>query len=278
LIVCGHTKRKTDGALSLGGWLGQLGAVVALDTATIPESLDVPIEIDLPQIGCRIAPFIEILNSKFKIPTSTDQAPSSNLKSLVAPLIAPVNETADDKTREREADPPSRVWRVVPVAQRPRGPAWVVGKLTHEAIRRWRFPERGDFEVFLHPHALALGLTDPREIGATISEVRRLLERFQAHELYAEMNTAQRLHELPYTHQGDTGIIDVLYRVGETWRVVDFKTDDIRDEEKLREKIQEYREQMARYAAAVVAFIGTTPETQLCFLDVRGQVHVLRGD
>jgi ATP-dependent helicase/nuclease subunit A len=282
LIVCGHTKRKTDGTLSLGGWLGQLGKVVGLDTATIPESLNTPIEIELKSVGgackCVVTPVLEVGKSAPHSPTSNIQSPTSNPQSLVDPLIPQASETADDKTREREADPPSRVWRVVPVAQRPRGPAWVVGKLVHEAIRRWRFPDRSDFEVFLHPHALALGLTDPREISATIAEVRRLLARFQATELYAEMNAAQRLHELPYTHQNDNGILDVLYRMGETWHVVDFKTDEIRDEDKLKEKIAEYREQMARYADAVHKLIGVTPETQLCFLDVRGQVRVARGD
>ena len=49
---------------------------------------------------------------------------------------------------------------MVPTARRPRGPAWVVGRLTHEALRRWRFPDHADFNAFLFPHALSAGLID----------------------------------------------------------------------------------------------------------------------
>jgi ATP-dependent exoDNAse (exonuclease V) beta subunit len=136
--------------------------------------------------------------------------------------------------------------------------------------------------VFLYPHALATGLTDRREIAATISDARRLLERFQAHALYAEMNAAERFHEVPYTYRGaggdEIGVVDVLYRVGERWRVVDFKTDEIRDAARLDAKVAEYRAQIARYAAAVSALVGTMPETRLCFLDVHGEVRVALGD
>ena len=284
LMVCGTCKRKKEGTLTLGGWLGQLGAIVGLDTATIPESLDAPIEIELQaiggRIGCTVAPLAEsvIQKSKFKNQKSISESPISNLPSLVAPLIPQATAFADEKIREHDADPPSRIWRVVPIAQRPRGPAWVVGKLVHEALRRWRFPDRAEFETFLYPHALATGLTDPREITAAISEARRLVERFQAHELYAEMNNAERFHELPYTHQGDAGVIDVLYRASAMWRVVDFKTDEIRDEEKLQEKIEEYREQVMRYADAVSNLVSVKPQASLCFLDAFGTVRVVFYD
>ena len=197
-------------------------------------------------------------------------------------IVAPANEVIDEKTRARETEPPPRVWRVVPTAQRPRGPAWVVGKLTHEALRRWRFPDRADFEVFLHPHALAAGLVDPREINATVSEVRRLLERFRAHELYVEMDAVERFHEVPYTFQrngrGETGVIDVLYQVGGEWQIVDFKTDEIRDEARLSGKVSEYREQVARYEDAVRALVHAPARARLCFLDVRGTVRVAAGN
>jgi hypothetical protein len=86
------------------------------------------------------------------------------------------------------------VWRVVPRAQRPTGPAWVIGKLIHDALRRWRFPDREDFEPFLRPYALEAGLTDPRGISSTVGAARCLLARFQAHPLYPEMSVAERYH------------------------------------------------------------------------------------
>jgi ATP-dependent helicase/nuclease subunit A len=285
LLICGYCKRKRDGTLSSSGWLDQLGAQIGLDAATIPESLATPLEIGVNAVGgeitCTISPLIEIENKGRDLQRQPANHPSpiSNLQSLINPLIAPASERTDEKTRAREAEPPSRVWRVVPTAQRPEGPAWVVGKLAHQALRRWRFPDRSDFEAFLHPHALALGLVDPQEISATVSKVRRLLERFQAHALYAEMNRAERLHEVPYSFRRDTrvenGVIDTLYRVENAWRLVDFKTDEIRNEEILKKKIAEYGDQVARYAAAVHALVGATPETMLCFLDVRGEVRVV---
>jgi ATP-dependent helicase/nuclease subunit A len=291
LVIGGRTERKQNGTLSLAGWLEQLGAVVGLDTRTIPESLDAPVEIELNGVGgrvvCAIAPLIEIENrerppERSEIKAFDAQTPDSKLQFLVSAIVPSASELTDDKMRAREADPPPRVWRVVPTAQRPRGPAWVVGKLTHEALRRWRFPDRADFEVFLHPHALAAGLVDPREINATIYQVRRLLERFQAHALYAEMDAAERFHEMPYTLQhggrAESGVIDVLYRGGDVWQLVDFKTDEIRDEAELKRKVSEYRDQIARYAAAVRALVGAMPETRLCFLDVRGAVRVVAGD
>ena len=288
LFICGRVERKKDGALSLSGWLEQLGAVVGLDTRTIPESLDAPVEMELDAVGGRVGSTIspqteiEIRKSKFENQAFDSQSPISNRQSLVPGIVAPANEVIDEKTRARETEPPPRVWRVVPTAQRPRGPAWVVGKLTHEALRRWRFPDRADFEVFLHPHALAAGLVDPREINATVSEVRRLLERFRAHELYVEMDAVERFHEVPYTFQrngrGETGVIDVLYQVGGEWQIVDFKTDEIRDEARLSGKVSEYREQVARYEDAVRALVHAPARARLCFLDVRGTVRVAAGN
>lgn len=75
------------------------------------------------------------------------------LPDLAAPLQVQGEQLLDEKVLAREADPPQRVWRVVPQAKRPAGPAWVVGKLVHEALRHWRFPD-DDFEAFITPFAL----------------------------------------------------------------------------------------------------------------------------
>ncbi len=63
---------------------------------------------------------------------------------------------------------------------------------------------------------------------------RRLLNELRRHPLYAEMAGAdERHHELPYTTPATgapAGQIDLLFRRGETWTLVDFKTDRIRDD------------------------------------------------
>jgi len=175
------------------------------------------------------------------------------------------------------------VWRVVPRARRPSGPAWVIGQLAHAALCRWRFPDQDDFEVFLHPYALQAGLTDEREIGNSVSTARRLLSRFQAHPLYAEMNEAERHHEVPYSLPGDdgrpkSGIIDALYRVSadEGWVVVEFKTDELRAGADLGEHIheKEYDQQVAGYVEAVGRLLGKEPRAVIVFLNVGGGVQI----
>jgi ATP-dependent exoDNAse (exonuclease V) beta subunit len=147
----------------------------------------------------------------------------------------------------------------------------VVGTLIHEAIRYWRFPD-DDFQTFMRPFALEAGLTDPKEIRATIRTVERLLERFRAHSLWAEINAAERYHEVAYSIPGDHGIIDLLYRTEVGWVLADFKTDELHSEAEMWEAIERggYDEQVRRYAEAVKAELGQCPRTLLVFLQVVG--------
>jgi ATP-dependent exoDNAse (exonuclease V) beta subunit len=131
--------------------------------------------------------------------------------------------------------------------------------------------------VFLYPHALEAGLTDQVEIAHAIRQARGLLERFRAHPLWAEMNAAERWHELPYVVAGDVGILDVLYRHGSLWTIADFKTDEIRHADQVARRVAEekYDEQLRRYADAVEAQLKVRPRTMLVFLNVAGQVMIV---
>ena len=173
--------------------------------------------------------------------------------------------------------PQSKVWRVVPQVPRPVGPAWVVGQLTHEALRRWRFPDAENFDAFILPFALEAGLTDHAEIQATIDEVRRMLRRFQAHPLYAEIAQADRRHEVPYALPHDTGVIDLLYRSGGGWTIVDFKTDEVRSIAEMRDTIEreKYAEQVQRYRDAIAPQIGQRPRAKLVFLRVKNEAQIV---
>jgi ATP-dependent exoDNAse (exonuclease V) beta subunit len=199
---------------------------------------------------------------------------------LIEP-IAPTASISDEKARTRESDPPQRVWRIVPNTNRPHAPAWVVGKLVHESLRLWRFPvitRRGfpdpEYETFLKPFALESGLTDPGEIHAAILETRRLLESFRAHPLFAELDLAERHHEIPYYTSSGRGIIDMLYRAGDDWVILDFKTDRADSEEQARALIQQngYSGQLVRYIQAIETQLGITPRAQLVFLNVKGSL------
>jgi len=276
LVISGHASLKRDGTLSLRGWLARLGEAAGLDTLAIKDELTTPRTIELEfGVSCTLYPGAPELPG---VESSRLTAQPVGAIDLVPPLTPASLERADEKIRVREIEPPPRVWRVVPRTKRPTGPAWVVGKLVHAAIRRWRFPDVPDLKVFLYPHALEAGLTDQVEIANAMRQARRLLERFRVHRLWAEMNAAERWHELPYALADDAGIIDLLYRNGDaTWTIADFKTDEIRHADQVARQVAEdkYDEQLRRYADAVEAQLGVRPRTMLVFLNVAGQVMVV---
>lgn len=295
LLVSGHTRVNKSGRLSLHGWLRDFGESLGMDEV----SLEAPIldaqellATSSPQAAVAISwalypPMTPAGTSAFpaSFPTFAKAAPGD----LVAPLATPAAVQLDERTQARQNDPPEQVWRVVPKSKRPSGPAWLVGQLVHEALRRWQFPRQDDgeeprWETFMRPYALEAGLTGEVEIHATLQEVRRLLERFQAHPLCTEIEAAERYHELPYVlpdtgfpdHQ--RGVIDLLYRVNVSspWVIVDFKTDDVESEAVANQLIQRagYDQQIRRYADEMAIWLGSRPSAKLVFLGVAGEVMV----
>ena len=273
----GYVKRLKAGNLSLSGWLGCLGAVIGLDEIKLEGEISAPQKLDVPFSGvnCTLSPLTPNPLYPASLIRGTSPGESEKilegraLPDLAAPLQIPEMRLLDEKILAREADPPRRVWRVVPKSKRPSGPAWVVGTLVHEAIRHWRFPG-DDFEAFITPFALESGLTDRGEIAATVQAAARLLTRFRAHPLWAEIETAERYHEVPYTLPGDRGIIDLLYRSGDGWVIGDFKTDELRSEAEVASAIERegYAGQVRRYAEAVAGQLGARPKLLLVFLQV----------
>ena len=295
LIVSGHVKRTTKGGLSLSGWLKRLGRVMQLDEVALDEEIVTPraLEVRCPgeagPIACVVHPPFDSAQDRphaaepanvqeVRIPART--AAPLPAPDLVAPLLTAEIDTGYPPREAAIRHPQSRVWRVVPRAKRPSGPAWVVGTLVHQALRRWRFPDEDNFDVFLWSFALETGLTDESEIQATLDEARRLLSRFQGHPLFAEIAAAERYHEVPYALTDDHGVIDLLYRMDAGWTVVDFKTDELRSEAEMREAIprEGYDVQLRRYADAVTAQLGQRPRALLVFLRVAGEVHVMELD
>jgi ATP-dependent helicase/nuclease subunit A len=284
LLVSGHTKILKGGGLSLAGWLELLGQAVGLDGVTVAgtpyASQALPLSGD---VGCVLHPWREETaphGSAPRVRETVGGYRASVVGDLVAPLVAPAPGD-DPKLSARETDPPPRVWRVVPVSQRPEGPAWVVGSLVHVALRHWYFPDRPGWEEFLRPFALEAGLTDPQEIHRTIAEARRMLSRFQSHALYAELDRAERRPELPYTLEVDgapkSGVVDLLARLDDGWTVVEFKTDELRAGADLAAHVREkkYDEQVQGYVAAVARLTGARPRAMLVFLNVGRQVEVV---
>jgi ATP-dependent helicase/nuclease subunit A len=302
LLVSGQAKistaRSDPGRLLLDGWLAWLGQVIGLDAVRLDSLPAAACELDLDWNGapltCTCHPWRADLappdsppagprgpqsassgNGGLWSAASGEEAVEMDLLPGIAPM--PAASAEDDKTHDRESDPPPRAWRVVPRAQDPAGPAWVVGTLVHAALRRWRFPDQADFEPFLYPYALEAGLTDQTEINNAMQTTRRLLSRFRVHPLWAEMDAVERYHELPYVLDGERGIVDLLYRAGDRWTVAEFKTDRLAGPEAVRRQIKAkaYDEQVARYVTAAERLLGERPRALLVFMNVGRNVQVV---
>jgi ATP-dependent exoDNAse (exonuclease V) beta subunit len=192
---------------------------------------------------------------------------------LLSPIIG-------KEEKKQEADFDLRVWRVVPAAKRPRAPAWIIGKLVHEALAAWRFPDQ-EFAAWAEARARGYGLLDHKQLRDATRRTENLLQRFKGHSLFAEMDTAERrLHEVPYSYQvngrTENGVIDALYRVNGRWKLVEFKTDHLRNSTELNRVLEDnYTEQIERYTTAVVQLFGQRPEANLCLLDYQRHVHTV---
>lgn len=279
LLISGHVKQKKDG-LSLTGWLSHFSFLPALLAQAKVDNLTPEHPLLSNGIYAAIYPSSQTDASDSPQPVSVSDSPLPSGEGLrvradLLEPLAPTPPPTDDKTRVRESDPPQRVWRIVSKTKRPRAPAWLVGRLVHEALRRWHFPDN-DFDSFLRPFALESGLTDEAEIRAAIHESRRMMERLRAHPLFKELDSAERHHEVPYYSPDGRGVMDLLYRTDSTWLIIDFKTDEVRSDEEARETIRraEYDVQVARYARAISDQLQVKAKTRLVFLNVNGEVKI----
>ena len=123
-------------------------------------------------------------------------------------------------------------------------------------------------------------MVQPVQRAAAIQAARRLLERFMQHPLKEEIDAADASYrELPYVRPVpgrvlDSGVMDLLYRHASEWKLIDFKADELRDENDLIRAIEKHRRQMQRYAEAVWSLLGVSPSVQLCFLDAMGKIMI----
>ena len=291
LLVSAHVKLLKGGGLGTTGWLELLAKVTGLDELALPE---LPAEVRTlalaDDIGCRLytpagrAPMPDAPAVLREEPPPLAAAASRGLAaadsldfSLVAPLVAPPSPDTDARLHAREAQPPRRVWRVVPRTERSDAPAWVVGTLVHAALRHWTFADAG-LEAFLRPFALEMGVVDEKQLHAAIVEARRMLRRFRAHPLWTELDSARRWHEVAFSiiegEQVEHGIIDLLCRTADSWKIAEFKTDQVRSAADLPAHIQAqaYDRQMRRYVRALRTQLGVEAQTLFVFLNVGNQV------
>ncbi|MCJ7624504.1 MAG: PD-(D/E)XK nuclease family protein, partial [Anaerolineaceae bacterium] len=194
-----------------------------------------------------------------------------DVRALDQPILAAIS------MREKEPDERSIPARVTGRLLKP-SPA-VIGTLVHRAIQRWCFPGNPRLDLLLETAALEAGLVNETLRLGAVGRAKVLLSRFKGHPLWAEMDAAERRHEVPYAvelgdGEIDRGLIDVLYRVGDGWRLVDFKSDAIYSREMLESAFGEHQEQMMRYKNALGVLMSGEVRAAICFLDDRKRVTV----
>jgi ATP-dependent helicase/nuclease subunit A len=80
---------------------------------------------------------------------------------------------------------------------------------------------------------------------------------------------------LPGNALPDSGAIDLLFRVEGGWRLVDFKTDDLKDEAMLEQAVQVYNDQIKRYQLAATKLLEEPVHSAIVFLDAMGGIRIV---
>jgi ATP-dependent exoDNAse (exonuclease V) beta subunit len=95
------------------------------------------------------------------------------------------------------------------------------------------------------------------------------------------LDAAQRWHEVSFSiRESDQlvdGIIDLLYRVREGWKIAEFKTDRLPPGADLLAHIRQkaYDDQMQRYVCAVRLQLGVEVNAAFVFLNVGNKVSIV---
>jgi len=279
IIISAHANvtqaQDAPARLKLTGWLAELGPVVGLDAALIAGSVEAPQPLALgpgwDDVSATLYPPPADPVEQAAAPTETlvTATPATAPGPLAAGLALAGPAPAAETQR--------RVWRVITGGRT--APAWVVGRLVHEALRHWVLDlDAAALEARLRPVAWELGLTEAATIHTALRETRRLLERLRAHPLFAEIDQcAERYHAVPALLDGVTHTIDLLYRLPAGWVVADFRTDELRDDAALAGVLPDYCQQLERCARALAQQLQlpAQPRALLVFLNLKGAVAAL---
>jgi ATP-dependent helicase/nuclease subunit A len=143
------------------------------------------------------------------------------------------------------------------------------GNLAHKAIELWFSEgERPDLTRVLAINGDSL---EAERADAVVSDVDGMLDLLESNPLMQVLNSdkTEAYFELPFAWDWDGvplhGTIDLAYKTDDGWRVVDFKTDQLRGRT-LDEAAAPYLPQLALYSAALEKAVGSRPEAGLLFL------------
>ena len=272
LLISGHIS-QTQRGLRVDGWLKEILEIVGADADTIINSPSQWHSHELPggeMVGVRGGSEHESI-TPWSQPKR--QWPDSNAIPLYLPLPIGLKDEADaDEDEELLRD-----WRAT--GERIHPPAAAVGQLVHEAIRSWLLPDDPELSKYLETLAINEGLVEVRQREQALQETLDLFKRFWGDTRRIEIDNADEVyHELPFTrplsgNRMDSGDIDLLFRDQNGWTIVDFKTDELKDEQDLTKAIAKHRPQLERYEQAAKVLLKTDVILMICFLDFMGHIE-----
>ncbi|MFQ5942318.1 MAG: UvrD-helicase domain-containing protein [Anaerolineales bacterium] len=275
LIVSGHLSEST-GTYRAAGWMKKTLELLDLDPKLLVESAGSELLLDIPS-GGRLRAWAAAGTEKLKwegISSSTAWPDSAEL-----PLFRVASVTQREVADPELDEEPERSWRATGSGRK--APATAVGRIVHAAIQRNAMPGSAGYERFVENECFRAGLVDSGQRQAAINESTELLARLAMHPLWAEIGSAEEVaHEIPFTTSDPEGMvqsgqIDLLWRGPEGWKLVDFKTDTLRDDEDLEAAVKRHRGQVERYVRSAANILGAAPLGMLCFLDSRSEVELV---
>ena len=164
--------------------------------------------------------------------------------------------------------------------------ALTVGRLVHKGLEMWHFPgenrngpELGEaFRKIL----MQTDNLDPAEQQAVREKAEMLLSRFRDSDarLFVE-SFGKCWHEIPFSFTKGiytvNGVVDLLLKDETGYAIIDFKTDELKNEKDLTGALEEHRAQLEKYRRALNTALGEDPRWYICFLDYCGRVKLIPG-
>lgn len=272
LIISGHVSL---GRITVSGWTKNLCETIEVDPA---ELTDPSGPYSQPTALLNNGMLIWCSHDNETIQTAAEPERIETLdENQSQPLYEPLIELAPMTITEDEGAP-RRIWR----AAEPTlfVPSSVIGQMVHKALELWLHADDVRLTPLLESLALGAGLATAAQRTEAVRRAFELIDRFCAHPVRAEIDAAdERRHEVPYTRMHDdrseTGYIDLLFRKGDQWFVVDFKADAIRTREEYDKAVSRYKGQLLRYREACRQLLQQDVAISLCFLDDRGHISIV---
>lgn len=274
LLISTHCTPNKKSGISLNQWAKELVQAAGVTIQEIMQAAGKPFEYQMAKDN-PLRFWCALEDSVIVMPDLPDrekeQIPFNNFVPLYRPIEGLLAEISDLDL--------SQVWQITD--QKGKVPGNIQGEIVHKAIQRWLFPGDPRLNALLEMESYNAGLVTSEQRREVSERATELLKRLQAHTLWKEINLAKdRYSELPYSYmvndRVENRVIDLLYRDGGGWHIIDFKTDPIQSFARKEHLIQEYAPQVGKYKAFMESKLGTTVSGLLCFLDDQGEVSLVK--